>query len=267
MQLLIKVVLRWYPGRTFTFAGDTGFGTHELAAFTQKHRRQRSSVSRFHADANLFEPPPPYPGKGRPRVKGDKLPSPASVVATSPRQSLRVNWYKGGRRDVEVVSAAGHWYEGGQGLVALRWVSVRDVTGTHRDDYLYSTDPDATPQQIIETYTARWDIEATSQEMRAYLGLGTTCGRCASTVLRAEPSLFGLYGVVALLYAQLPGLAGTIGVSWEGRATATFADALTAVRRWLHRNWTAATSEHREAFAKLPQTLQNLLLNALAPAA
>ena len=123
------------------------------------------------------------------------------------------------------------------------------------------------PQQIIAIYTARWNIETTFQEMRAYLGLETTCGRCAPTVLRAEPSLFGLYGVVALLYAQVPGLAGSLGVNWEGKAGATFSDALTAVRRWLHVNWTFATSEHREAFAKLPQGLQNLLLNALAPAA
>ena len=267
MQLLIKLLLRWHPDRTFTFAGDTGFGTHELAALAQQRQRQLSLVSRFHADANLYEPPPPYAGKGRPRVKGDKLPSPQQVVATAARQALRVGWYGGGQRDVEVVSAVGHWYKSGQGLVAVRWVYVQDVTGTHRDDYLYSTDPDATPEQIIATYTARWNIETTFQEMRAYLGLETTCGRCAATVLRAEPSLFGLYGVVALLYAQVPGLAGTIGVNWEGKATATFADALTTVRRWLRVHWTFATSEHREAFAKLPQSLQNLLLNALAPAA
>jgi hypothetical protein len=252
--------------RTFTFVGDTGFGTHEMAVFAQKQQGRLSLTSRFHPDANLVEPPP-YSGQGRPRVKGDKLPTPEQVVADSPRRRLRVRWYGGGWRRVEVVSGEGQWYQAGKGLVAVRWVYVHDLTGTHRDDYLYSTDVKATPRTIIERYTARWNVETTFQEMRAYLGLETTRGRCAATVLRAEPSLFGLYGVVALLYEQIPGLRAQPGVEWEGKQGVTFSDALTAVRRWLWQHWTFEKSGHREAFAKLPDALQNVLLNALAPPA
>src|SRR5256886_2967764 len=49
--------------------------------------------------------------------------------------------------------------------------------------------------QVIATYTGRWNIETTFQEMRAYLGLETTRGRTKNTVLRAAPCLFGLYSV------------------------------------------------------------------------
>jgi hypothetical protein len=104
--------------------------------------------------------------------------------------------------------------------------------------------------------------------MRAYLGLETTRGRCARTVLRAEPCLFGLYSVVALLYEQLPGEAqAEAGVEWEGKAAVTFSGAITAVRRWLWTSWAFAAGGHDESFAKLPGPLRRALLYALAPAA
>lgn len=104
--------------------------------------------------------------------------------------------------------------------------------------------------------------------MAPYLGLETTRGRCERTVLRAEPCLFGLYSVVALLYEQLPEEAqAEPGVDWEGKATVTFSDAITAVRRWLWTNWAFATGGQDAPFAKLPGELRRALLYALAPAA
>jgi Archaeal putative transposase ISC1217 len=169
---------------------------------------------------------------------------------------------------VAVVSAVGWWYKAGVGLVPVRWVFVHDLTGTHRDDYLYSTDLTLTPQEIIERYTERWNIETTFEELRAYLGLETTRGRCAQTVLRAEPCLFGLYSLVALLYEQLPASAqAAVGPDWDGKRGDTFSDAITAVRRWLWTDWIFAKAGHAEAFAKLPEPLQQTLLQGLAPAA
>jgi len=271
MQVLLRLLLRWFPDRTFRFAGDQGYGSHDMADFARRTQGRLHLVSKFHPRANLYEPPPPVVGKkpnGRPRKKGVKLPGPQEVVAHSARTCLNVAWYGGGRRDVEVVSGSGHWYKGGVGLVAVRWVYVHDRTGTHRDEYFYSTDLTLTPAEVIETYARRWNIETTFAEMRAYLGLETTRGRCANTVLRAEPCLFGLYSVVTLWYAQLPAEAqDEPGVNWEGKATVTFSDAITAVRRWLWTDWVFATGGHESTFAKLPEPLRRTLLYVLAPAA
>jgi DDE superfamily endonuclease/Archaeal putative transposase ISC1217 len=269
MQLLLRVLLRWFPGRQFVFAGDGGYGSHEMAHFAQRSQGRLELVSKLHPQANLYEPPPPYAGKGRRPKKGAKAPAPQEVVAgTAARSRLNVAWYGGGRRDVAVVSGLGHWYKGGVGLVAVRWVYVQDLSGTHRDEYFYSTAVGLTPRDIIERYTQRWNIETTFEEMRAYLGLETTRGRCPRTVLRAEPMLFGLYSVVALLYAQLPAEAQEEGgVDWDGKGTVTFSDAISAVRRWLWANWVFVKGGHAHAFAKLPEPLRQALLYALAPAA
>jgi len=268
MQLL-KILLRWFPDRSFVFAGDAGYGSHEMARFAQKTRGRLQLVSKFSPDANLYEPPPPYSGHGRPRVKGAKLPSPKQVVAQgAQRTRLNVSWYGGGRREVEVVSGTGQWYKSGQGLVAVRWVWVHDLTGQHRDEYLFSTAVSLSAQEIVERYTQRWNIETTLEEMRAHLGLETTRGRCVQTVLRAEPCLFGLYSLVALWYWQLPAEHQQgVGVDGVGKVEVTFSDALTAVRRWLWTQWVFPQAGHDTAFAKLPEPLQQTLLAALAPAA
>jgi uncharacterized protein YerC len=271
MRQMLKVLLRWFPDRHFVFAGDGGFGTHELARTAATRLQRLTLVSRFYSDANLYEPPPVIRSKkrvGRPRIKGKKLPSPAEVVKQTPkRQKLNVAWYGGGRRDIEVVTGTAHWYKAGEGLVAVSWVFVHDCTGTHRDEYFFTTDQSLSAATIIETFTGRWNIETTFQEMRAYLGLETTRGRSARTVLRVAPCLFGLYSIVAMLYSQLPKRYARPGVLWTGKQDITFSDAITAVRRWLWQQWILTMPGHREAFAKLSCPLRQLVLYGLAPAA
>jgi hypothetical protein len=271
MRQLLAVLIHWFPDRQFVFAGDGGYGTHALARFAHRHQRHLSLVSLFYADANLYDPPPPVVSKrnGRPRKKGDKRPTPAAVVAATTEPTARnVSWYGGGRRDVEVVSGTGHWFKSGKGLVPVLWVLVRDRTGTHRDSYLFSTDLTLTAAAMIETYTGRWSIETTFQELRAYLGLETTRGWKERTVLRAAPCLFGLYSVVALLYVALPASTDHLGaVAYRGKTEVAFSDAITAVRRQLWLEGVFESHGQTEVFQNLPRPFQAVLLAALAPAA
>ena len=267
MCRLLRPMLLRFPGRTFVFVGDAGYGTHEVARFCRRHRTRLTLVSKLHPDANPFEPPPPYAGHGRPRVKGRPPPKPRQAAAVARRRRTTVGWYGGGRRRVEVVTATGCWYKSGRGLAPLRWVFVRDRTGTHREEYFFTTDPAWRPEAIISHYTARWNIETTFQELRAHLGLETTRGWSRGTVLRAAPCLFGLYSVVAVLFAALPEAKRSAGVSWPGKTGVTFSDALTAVRRWLWAEWVFPQAEGAAAVQKLPQPLREVVFTALAPAA
>lgn len=270
MRQLLAVLRHWFPERKFVFAGDGGYGTHELTRFAHRHRNRLTLVSRFYPDANLYAAPPRRKGKvhGRPRKKGAKLPCPAAVVKKSPRSRLTVRWYGGGRRRVEIVSGVGQWYKTGRVPVPVQWVFVHDCSGTHRDGYFFSTDLTMTPKKLIETFTGRWSIETTFQEMRAYLGLETTRGWTEKTVLRTAPCLFGLFSVIALLYAQLPSrMRDKPVIVWPGKTAPTFSDAITTVRRWLWSHWVFATPRHREAFSKLPRAVKDLLTYGLAPAA
>jgi hypothetical protein len=272
LRQLLCVLLRWFPNRSFVCAADGNYATHDLAQLATKHPAQLTYLSHFYADANLYEAAPAVVGKkpsGRPRKKGPKLPSPAQVVQQAKqRPRLDVAWYGGGRRVVEVVTGTGHWYQAGQPLVAVLWVWVHDCTSTHRDEYFFTTDVRWSAAQVIETYTGRWNLETTFQELRAHLGLETTRGWAEQTVLRVAPCLFGLYTVVAALYVQLPARHRRPGVlAWVGKQDVTFSDALTAVRRWLWVEWVFAIPGHGTAFSKLRRPFQQMLLAGLAPAA
>ncbi|MBV8557972.1 MAG: transposase [Planctomycetaceae bacterium] len=269
LRQLLLVLMRWFPDRKFVCTADGNYATHELAELAVRYRRRLTLISKFYPDANLVAPPPNYPGKGRPRVKGEYLPAPEQVVAsTVERRRLDVAWYGGSRRRVETVTGTGHWYKGGRPLVMVRWVFVHDLTGTHRDEYFFSTEPAMDAKTVIATYTGRWNIETTFQEVRSYLRLETTRGWSRNTVLRVSPCLFGLYTVVAYLYAELPRrFAGVRVVDWPGKHDVTFSDAITAVRRWFWQEWVFVILGHRTAFSKLGPPFRQILLSSLAPAA
>jgi hypothetical protein len=101
---------------------------------------------------------------GHPRVEGLKLTSPQAVVAqTTTGACIIVAWYGGDTRDMECVTGTGYWYRVGEALVAVRWVYVHDVTGTHRNEYSLSMDLCMRPQQIVESYIQRLSVENTFQ--------------------------------------------------------------------------------------------------------
>jgi hypothetical protein len=270
VRQLLAVLVHWFPERKFILVADGNFATHALARFCCRHRRHVTFISHFYAAANLYDPPPAYRGKGRPRVKGAKQPAPRDVVAA--RKRLRralVSWYGGQQRRIGFVSATGHWYKAGAGLVPVRWVFVRDRQGSHRDEYFFTTDADLTPAQIVSWYTQRWSIETTYQEVRAHLGFETTRQRVAAAVLRTGPCLLGLFSLISLIYAghlreHPPKLRA---LDWYAKEEPTFTDALAAVRRLFWEETIFQSSGDHTAFAKLPADLKETLLQCLCPAA
>ena len=167
---------------------------------------------------------------------------------------------------MEAATGAGLWDKSGAGVVPVRWVSGKDVTGTHRDEYLFTTDAGLTADAVVGTYCGRWSIETTFQECRSCLGVETTRGRCRNTVVRAAPCLFGLYSVVAVIYHLLPEAKPAGRVAWAGKDTGTFSDALTAVRRRVWADGVFRQAKMDGAIAELPTNVRELILSGLAPA-
>ena len=167
-------------------------------------------------------------------------------------------WYGGLRRRVAVVGESAHWHKVGKGLLAVRWVGVRDRTGTHRDEYFYATDPSLTPSEIIGYYCGRWNIETTFSGDAGALGAGDDAGR-------AVPVRVGLGRGIAVRGDARGERSGRI--DWPGKATVTFSDALASVRR---RTWSEGVLPQAgcgSGLAELPGRVRELLLTTLAPAA
>jgi hypothetical protein len=269
-QQLMAVLIHWFPQRKFVFLGDGGYASHELANFCYRHRSHATLVSRFHGDANLYALPPEQKlCMGRPRIKGRKLPTPQQVVAHAQLIPATVSWYGGSDRRVELVSGTGHWYKSGQGLVAVRWVFVHDVQGTHRDEYVYSTDTSLNPQQIVSWFTSRWPIETTFEEVRAHLGFETPRQYVAKSVLHTAPCLLGLFSVVCLIFAEHTRCHGirVRRTEWYTKTEPTFSDAIATVRRLFWQETIFVKASYHNGLQKLTPKLRNLLLDYLSQAA
>jgi hypothetical protein len=181
-------------------------------------------------------PPPRTPHtRGRPRVVGTRLPTPAAVRddPATVWHPAELAWYDGTTRRLELATGTALWYHSGVKPLPIRWVLTRDPAGVVTPRAYFSTEPTDTAEAIVAEFLKRWPIETTFEESRAHLGLETQRQWSDAAIERETPCLFGLYSVVALLTRALhPGEAVPVqATAWYRKTTATFADCLATVRR------------------------------------
>ena len=271
---MIFQLRRWLPDRHIVIVTDMGYAALELLHSCQSLPRPVIFISRLRLDAALFEPAPPrLPGQmGRPRIKGQRLPSPVELLDRSDVSWTRLTlpWKDGPERTLEIASDTAVWYRWGRPPVHIRWVLIRDPLGQMRTEGLVCTDIDADPVEIIEWYLLRWRIEVTFQEVRAHLGVETQRQWSDKAIARTTPLLLGLFSWVALTAGLLQQENSTPprSCAWYDKCEPTFIDAIALVRRHL---WLASgplsTSPPESDVAIVPLPLFNRLIDSLAYAA
>jgi hypothetical protein len=238
-QVLLQVRRR-LPKRRIVAVADSSFAVISLLARVQRLKDPMIMVVRFRLDAALYEQAPPRKPKqkGAPRKKGKRLPTLAQRLKdkkTKWQCVLIPNWYGEGQRWIEICSDSAVWYHSGQPTVWLRWVLIRDPKGKFKSQALLCTDPSVNPEQIVQWFVLRWQLEVTFEEVRAHLGVETQRQWSDQAIARTTPALLGLFSLVTLLAHQCA-KGGTLPVrqaAWYPKSTPTFADALAIVRQRL----------------------------------
>jgi hypothetical protein len=261
---------QWLPGRRIVMVADTAFAAIEFLAAVRRHV---CVVTRLRLDANLFAPAPPKrPGRGRPPVKGKRLPKLVQLLhepATVWQRHTVALWYGRSQRIVEVASATAVWYHGGKPPVPIRWILVRDPTGELEPQAFLATDLEAAPVDILQGFVSRWQVEVTFQETRAHLGVETQRQWSDLAILRTTPALLALFSLVTLwahdLAADQPFAPRT--AAWYPKTDRTFSDAIAAVRHKIWAQQIFSTSRCRGETVKIPRNIWNQMTNALAYAA
>jgi hypothetical protein len=192
---LLMLVRRWHPEREIVAVADGGYASLKLLDRCRKLKKPITFITRLRLDAALYEPAPPRKPhqKGRPRLKGARLPNLSAVAedwATLWTPTTVTNWYGSAQRTVEIVSDSALWYSTGLPAVPLRWVLIRDPDEEFETQALLCTDLDASPQQIISWFVRRWQMEATFQEIRQRLGFETQRHWSEKAIRRTAPALF-----------------------------------------------------------------------------
>lgn len=270
MRQALLQVRRWLPTRTIVFVADSSYACLALLHRMVRLPRAITMVVRFRLDAALYEPAPErLPGqKGRPRVKGKRLPSLAQVaadVATTWTSHVIPRWYGQVTRCIEIVSGTAVWYHSGTPAVPLRWVIIRDPLGKFKTQALLCTDLNASPLQIVLWFIQRWQLEVTHREVREHLGVETQRQWSDPAIARTTPALMGLYALIVVLAHGLAkrGQLVTRQASWYTKPLPTFSDALAAVRQVLWRQPTFHVSHFNQHIAKLPEAIFNRFAEAL----
>jgi DDE superfamily endonuclease len=246
-QALLQVA-RWLPDRRVVAVADSSFSAIALRREIAPHL---TVVTRLRLDAGLCQPPPPRRPKrrGRPPVKGARLPSLAERWRNRHTPWRRVvidGWYRRTTRRLDLASGTALWYPPGL-RVAIRWVLVRDPSGETEPQAFLCTDLQAEPIDILRWFVRRWRTETTFEEARRHLGVETQRQWSDLAIRRTTPALLALFSLVTLWASHLAAERGPVVecVRWYRKPLPTFSDALALVR---HELWTA------QLFATSPTT-------------
>jgi DDE superfamily endonuclease len=170
------------PGRRIDVVADAAYAGKELRGLDPAI----TWTTRLRKDAALYDLAPPRTGRrGRPRVRGARLPALAAIAATAEFTPVAVTRY---RKTVTVRAAAltclWHTVFGAQ---QARVILIRDTAARGFDLALVTPDLHATPAQVIERYAARWSIEVAIEDAKQVLGAGQARNRVAGAVRRTLP--------------------------------------------------------------------------------
>jgi hypothetical protein len=270
---LMRLVVRWLPGREIVFVADSRFAA--LERLNQVKTLPRGSVlTRLRLDAALYDPPPPRaPGtQGRPRLKGKRRPTREAVLTAERTQWSTViveQWDGEGPREGEIATDTAVWYHTGTPPVAIRWGLIRDPQEDFKPQALLSTNLEHTPAQMLTWFVRRWTMEVTFEEARAHLGMETQRQWNDRAIARTTPALLSLYTIITLT-AQLlieKGVTCVRSTAWYHKTRPTFADAIAWVRRLLWEHIHFSTSQQETDMIKIPRALFERFIDTVCYAA
>ncbi len=184
------------PGRQVHVTADSAYAGEELKQLPPGV----TWTTRLRSNAALCGLPPERTRKrGRPRVKGDRLPSLAKIAATAAFSQVTVTRYG----KTEIIAAAAFtclWYSV-TGAAPVTVILIRDKPKTGYDLALVTTEKSPDVAQVIERYAARWAIEVAIEDAKQLFGTGQARNRAARAVERTIPFMLACQAIAVCWYA------------------------------------------------------------------
>jgi SRSO17 transposase len=195
---LLRRLCEAHPARRFHVFADSAYGGETVLGYLPRNSDLTSSIimkTRLHAPA-----PPRVPGRGgRPRKRGQRLPSPEQMLT---QRGRRVTLAIYGRRDrVRIIETAACCFRVPGRL--LRIVVVEPLTGGRPAQAFYSTIVEQTAEQVLTDYSGRWSIEETFFGSKTYLGFEEPQGWSRRAVQRTAPIAMLLYTLTVTWFARV----------------------------------------------------------------
>jgi hypothetical protein len=248
---MIEELAEWLPERHFPLCGDGFFASMAGWDLPRTH-----VTSRIRHNAEIYDLPKPKKQKrrGAPRKKGERLACPSAMKVRS-WKTVEID-ERGKIKKRMVFSRQVLWYRVCK-TQPIQLVISRDPEGVENDDYLFTTDLEASPESVIETYAGRWSIEDTFRNTKQFVGGQEPQVFKREGPERAASLSFLLYGMVWAWYIlHAHGKQKLSIAAWYGhKKYPSFQDALSSLRKVIWRNRFIATSASKTEMHKNIETL------------
>jgi hypothetical protein len=164
---MLDELTRWLPEHDFRLVADGAY-----APLARRLPSRVTLISRLRADAALYELPlPRKPGeRGRPRLKGARLPKPSELAKTVPASTwMRLQTCERGNIRERLLHVRQVLWASVSKIPLLLIIS-RDAAGREADDFFFSTDVTGSPALSVSDFSDRWAMEDTFRNVKQYLG-------------------------------------------------------------------------------------------------
>lgn len=232
---LIELTRSWTEvDRRIRVITDSGYTCETVINGRPEGTEITGRISRRSA---LYELPPesPQPGRGRPRKKGSRMPSPQALFQdrTLPWEEMRTGTGKK-ERVRQVCRFPAIWYHA-VGNQPLNVVLSHDLSGTYTDTVFLDTDLAAKCHEVIGRYEARSSIEVTHHETKELLGAADPQCRSEQSAVRTPLFAYWAYCLVVFWFVghfkTARSLVADRGPWYRQKKGFSFSDMLAAARR------------------------------------
>jgi hypothetical protein len=251
---MLGVLCNSRNSRRFHAIADSAYGGQSVLCFLPANC---DLTSRLPKNARLYAAPPERKAgtNGRPRKRGDLLPTPRQMLAERCRR-VTLSIY-GRSQTARVADQEARVHAAPER--PLRVVAVEAVKGGRGQEAFYSTCHDALPEQVITWYAMRWSVEVANHDSKQHLGFEQPQGWTRRAVERTAPLAMLLYSLIVLWFA------GEGHREWRpldcpwyvSKTNPSFADMLATLRKLTIRRQVSTLAVRGPGSRKLKQLLEH----------
>lgn len=253
---MLRILCQHRKNRRFHAICDSAYGGQSVLCYLPANCEL---TSRLVMDARLHALPAPRRkgAKGRPRIRGERLPTPEQMLdARAQRLTLEVY----GRRDRVRLAETTACVHAAPGRL-LRVVAVEAICGGRRPQAFYSTCHAATAVEVLTWYALRWSIEVAFHDSKMHLGFEEPQGWTRRAAERTAPVAMLLYSLIVKWFVtEGHRYYRPLQHSWYAhKPHASFTDMLATLRRCSLYEQTFDWGLHGPGSQKILQTIEHVL--------